>query len=603
MEVQVQTLKEQLSRDNLIVTQQRSINCPSEGGKFKDLADQVVAISQSLTEGKCYEKHAETIGKLNQIAQDEGWRSSFDMSPSANGSFIDSTSTTSINITNNQIQNVENNNSVMNGLFTIAKDKDCVESLRRSNMLSSVASSLTKLGTFGLFLPSSLGIFSSGILLATGSSLYILDRLIQPEFTWHVQQDRQDFVALTCSFYHLRTQLYKHGFFDSLVEEPEVTYKKIDTSLEQLKALTGAAQRFKEFWVQDQDLALNQFLSGRSRDEESTRLFQLLQKSLQLLESSAGRGESPIDRLTVSAYFLKRSENFRDLLPHRVSNVDFRRKVIQEIEAVAFLPAKEVQSMSTRAWQIGFNLTLQEFFKSILAENLSDIAAEMKEYEHVHANENVVVLRVKKLQSELSQLISDLEIKRENIRRAELRRSTGLDHIGARNEYDIHREFSNIRKILLGKKGWSYISFLISDAKHHIDKFDGIYNSWKPNSENKGEMCRLARSLALEYDTAKSAADLAEDYLKTNQDLWSDYHSKVVEYFSFLPLYSSYKYSIVKAYRSSENSKKYIASGSLSLLREIDWYGLILLQINGKARTEARQALETYRAQNGCDSI
>jgi len=593
----------------------RAPHCPIEGQSFRGIADQMALISSSLVDGKCYEKHSKEIGEINRLSRKLA-EEELDISPSENGSFVDSEKGIQIQITNQQTQSVQNTNSILGGLFEISKDKDCIESMKKSGKLASIAEVLTRFGTLGMFYPSTLGTLGGAMLIGTGASLLILDNLITPEFRWNYQQDRKDFLALTCAFYNLRTELHQFDFFDSSVSDIERKIGKIDELLSELQDQKKNVVRKYSEWKSYYHSQLNEFceskLSRGGGEKSHLALYFLVREGLDKLRSYGAQGRSVSDRFELRNYFLNRKEKLflamkqLDLIPVHSD------RVIQEVNGLIDLSTDEVLMMSHAKW-VGRMLGIRDSLEQLSQYNFIDTASTLDEFEKTkyemavsfheadqQANEIYTLT-----QDQIQDLIVLLEQKQKNLVRKRRQSESLAGWVdGSQSEYDIYRELGVIKQTVLGKKGWSLIDFLLRDSRKKLSQFSGQIPHWISLSAQESERkwsCREAHDLVRKLNHSQSGINLAQNFLSANDDLWSDYDSMFRKVYG-IPIGFNYAYYLYSAAKSSEIARAVIQFGSISsldlsnALREIRTYSSFFSENFGILMVDLHQASVAYRS-------
>ena len=593
----------------------RAPHCPIEGQSFRGIADQMALISSSLVDGKCYEKHSKEIGEINRLSRKLA-EEALDISPSENGSFVDSEKGIQIQITNQQTQSVQNTNSILGGLFEISKDKDCIESMKKSGKLASIAEVLTRFGTLGMFYPSTLGTLGGAMLIGTGASLLILDNLITPEFRWNYQQDRKDFLALTCAFYNLRTELHQFDFFDSSVSDIERKMGKIDGLLSELQDQKKNVVRKYSEWKSYYHSQLNEFCESKSSrgggEKSHLALYFLVREGLDKLRSYGAQGRSVSDRFELRNYFLNRKEKLflamkqLDLIPVHSD------RVIQEVNGLIDLSTDEVLMMSHAKW-VGRMLGIRDSLEQLSQYNFIDTASTLDEFEKTkyemavsfheadqQANEIYTLT-----QDQIQDLIVLLEQKQKNLVRKRRQSESLAGWVdGSQSEYDIYRELGVIKQTVLGKKGWSLIDFLLRDSRKKLSQFSGQIPHWISLSAQESERkwsCREAHDLVRKLNHSQSGINLAQNFLSANDDLWSDYDSMFRKVYG-IPIGFNYAYYLYSAAKSSEIARAVIQFGSISsldlsnALREIRTYSSFFSENFGILMVDLHQASVAYRS-------
>ena len=593
----------------------RAPHCPIEGQSFRAIADQMALISSSLVDGKCYEKHSKEIGEINRLSRKLA-EEALDISPSENGSFVDSEKGIQIQITNQQTQSVQNTNSILGGLFEISKDKDCIESMKKSGKLASIAEVLTRFGTLGMFYPSTLGTLGGAMLIGTGASLLILDNLITPEFRWNYQQDRKDFLALTCAFYNLRTELHQFDFFDSSVSDIEKKIGKIDGLLSELQdQKKNVARKYSE-WKSYYQSQLNEFCESRSSrvggEDNHLALYFLVREGLDKLRSYGAQGRSVSDRFELRNYFLNRKEKLFmamkliDLIPVHSD------RVIQEVSGLIDLSTDEVLMMSHAKW-VGRMLGIRDSLEQLSQYNFTDTASALDEFEKTKYEMTVSFHEADQqanhiytlTQNQIQDLIVLLEQKQKNLVRKKRQSESLAGWVdGSQSEYDIYRELGVIKQTVLGKKGWSLIDFLLRDSRKKLSQFSGQIPHWISLSTQESERkwsCREAHDLVRKLNHSQSGLNLAQNFLSANDDLWSDYDSMFRKVYG-IPIGFNYSYYLFSAAKSSEIARGVIQLGSVSsldlsnALRDIRTYSSVFSENFGILLLDLHQASIAYRS-------
>jgi hypothetical protein len=593
----------------------RAPHCPIEGQSFRGIADQMALISSSLVDGKCYEKHSKEIGEINRLSRKLA-EEELDISPSENGSFVDSEKGIQIQITNQQTQSVQNTNSILGGLFEISKDKDCIESMKKSGKLASIAEVLTRFGTLGMFYPSTLGTLGGAMLIGTGASLLILDNLITPEFRWNYQQDRKDFLALTCAFYNLRTELHQFDFFDSSVSDIERKMGKIDGLLSELQDQKKNVVRKYSEWKSYYHSQLNEFceskLSRGGGEKSHLALYFLVREGLDKLRSYGAQGRSVSDRFELRNYFLNRKEKLflamkqLDLIPVHSD------RVIQEVNGLIDLSTDEVLMMSHAKW-VGRMLGIRDSLEQLSQYNFIDTASTLDEFEKTKYEMTVSFHEADQQANEIYTLTQDqiqdlivlLEQKQKNLVRKRRQSESLAGWVdGSQSEYDIYRELGVIKQTVLGKKGWSLIDFLLRDSRKKLSQFSGQIPHWISLSAQESERkwsCREAHDLVRKLNHSQSGINLAQNFLSANDDLWSDYDSMFRKVYG-IPIGFNYAYYLYSAAKSSEIARGVIQFGSISsldlsnALRDIRTYSSFFSENFGILMVDLHQASVAYRS-------
>ena len=559
------SIQKETEEKGISLNVKRPAYCPTESVTFKNLADKMQAISESLNEptGKCYQKHAALIGEINLKAREQRGRAPFDTSPSENGSFVENNPQMVINITNNQITNITNNNALVSGLWGLAEDKDCLDLLRQKGQLSVVAEVLTKFGAIGLFVPNTLGVAGSATVLALGGLLRLLDKVIQPAFRWYLPQDRKDFMALTCAFYNVRTQLIEEGFFESKSQNLFALKEPIQALQLALKSTQTELSRFNTEWDEKYSTTLDRILSEKKFDSKKISLYKLIQADLDFLKTEVGAGETPDQRQEVMNRFVRNRDSYQALLSQESVNPTFGAKTYEAVQTFTALTGPDLLRLTRKTFQLGYISTIEKSFNEILTNDLRDIRAVIIAFEKSNdfdpqipnqALKETIVSKNEELLRKAQGLEKILSKKLQTLARLEISKDLSAGGESASAEYEIYREFFSIKSVVLGKKGWTFFRFLVADAKKHLRVFMRGQKEWEKSVTDPKRLawnCRNARDLGAHWSAANSAIEFANNYLITNDDLWGETYLKIGLDWGIVPT-QSYLDRFVRAKKSIE---------------------------------------------------
>lgn len=571
----VRKLQANIQEENLtLATLTRPENCPIAGPTFREIADKMIAVSSSLSDSKCYEKHSKVIHEISQASKVQA-EAEFDFSPGENGAFVESDSKTKITITNNQYQSqsIQNSNTLISGLLEVSKDKECVDSLRKSGHLTTIAQTLSRFGTMGLVLPSSIGMMGSAVILATAGSLYVLDKIIQPKFSWKFAKDRNDFMALTCAFYNLRTQLHEADFFEVTPKNVDVMLARAEKYLAEVSKYQSQNEKIYEEWTREKNSTLEKFLEKKlqfrgEEEEKRIALYLGLEESIALLKSKTALGRNPEDRYTIRNFFLNHLSKYEGLLSTAHCTLEFGNKIKEDLGNFISLSETKLLELTARQW-MGRMTSYENLFRDLIRTNLPEIVQAVEEFKlQTHFEEKSsnggVDLKMAQNYSEMKSLIAklqrDLTIKFSNLKRMQSEKSLSSFDEGAQSEFDIRTEYSNIRNLILGKKGWKFVRYLIEDAGKSIEKYKSDYKKWNSSRDRAADktwVCRDAKELADLWGTANEAVELAYGFLGANNDLWTTFHPHFNTFLKVPYRRSDYR-KLYKAVKSSELAKVYL---------------------------------------------
>ena len=132
----------------------------------------------------------------------------------------------------------------------------------------------------------------------------------------------------------------------------------------------------------------------------------------------------------------------------------------------------------------------------------------------------------------------ELTIKMANLERLRQEQPLSDSSDGHQSRYEVLRGYEDIKSTMLGRKGWSFVKFLIRDAKGQMRQFNRAYGKWKESALSKHDPVwqgRDAGNIGFYWDYANDSIELAYDFLSANSDifksLWAT-TSKTVEPFA-----------------------------------------------------------------------
>ena len=471
----------------------RPEKCSISSVAFSDIAAQVSSIAASMAHGKCYEKHSKLIGELSQMSRFLPSEEVDNLPKIENGALIDRNEHMTINISNTQIQSVQTNNSLVSGLLTLSKDKDCLEELRTSNKLSSVGSTIVKIGAVGMLIPSPIGLAGSAGLMTMGGAMKVLNQVLTPKYDWSKPEQRKEFMALTCAFYNLRSQLIALDFFRRPQESDEQRILLAEKLLRELAILEEESKNKYKDWKTDWNklviLSLSEVL-----DNDNSQLYQEISNLLFVLRGRHARGLSVEDRLSIDTYIRTHQQTIIDLFNKLKFESPVVKSIVKNIKLWKNKSALDILALSEKTWQLGYIETLDFYFQKFINESYPKISQQLETFHNSfdYSKEMTNIEFYKKslgdfqlLNHKLMTLRHDLKLKLKNLERIRTMKSLDKHSDGAQNWYEIMKDYQMIRQVMLGKKGWSFVKYLAKDAQKSARLFDRNYHKWIRKSKKK----------------------------------------------------------------------------------------------------------------------
>ncbi len=593
----------------------RPANCPAISVAFADISEQMSDLALSLTDGLCYEKHSRTIAELARLNGTINPEVVKDLPPPENGALVDVLPGQVINITNNQMQNVKNQNSLITGFFNLTKEKSCIESFKRRSRLSAVAGTLAKIGTLSLFLPSQLGLGGSTASFLLGGSLLALDKILQPKFTWNYQKDRRDFMAMTCAFYHLRSNLYYAGFFDVATPEDPQRLSHAETLDTNLKKLSSSTSTYLNEWGESWNKKLKSLITSHNQ-QDNIRLCQLIKEATSLLNSPIAQGLSVEERLTVQSYLSRQLGPMTTVLGELPQPYPEATKAIAIMNSMDKLSHEDILTLGRKNWQLAHMQSLLFHLDAINKQQCGNIERVVNDFNERHDfdpqlknstfNEQKV-MTVHQLLGKIGTLRHDLSWSAQSIKRLSLKRSLSQFDDGAMNQFDILTEYQTITDKLLGKKGWSFVSYLLTQAQDNINDFIKHFGRWTYERETNVPtkmLCRDSFVVEKYFDLADSAVEYAYDFLMATDELWSSVDKRRHGFGRIMPLFQSTSMELSSANQSMQLAKSVLTAQPAYSERDLEAIttqishetGKVVLLVKGQ--TKNRQVLNAFSKAN-----
>lgn len=572
----------------------RPDRCAVQSEYFGDIAQNMATLALSLTDGKCFEKYSEIISELAQRGnkdQAEGFKQ-YDVVE--NGALIDTQANMVINISNTQVQNVQNQNSLVSGLFTVANDEDCLETLRKKGKLASLGTTISRIGAFGFLIPSTAGLIGSSAAVVLGTSLYALDKILRPKFGWQYQKERREFITLTCAFYNLRTELIRAGFFEVKTGDNKTRLKQTHAIAKKTAAIISELEEFHEEFRTEKIKKRNGKITTKT-DKNHAILYDMIEDFQLLLNSSMAAGSSVDDRLATIEYFNQRREEFLSVLKRIDPRLPLNTKIKKLMTSFSELSTMQALALSARAWQLGFIQSLNFYMESLRSHYFKAVDIKNKKFAKVEK-------KYAELYHRLLRIKRDLKTHETNLTRKEKESSFDEFSDGNQNRFDILKEYQKVSNVLFGEKGWKFLAFLMKEAKHNHKLFKKQYENWhkqiKASPKDKRWLCRDAFSIARTYDLADASVEFAYDFLATNVDLLTSHYPKRRYVAKIIPAGKSFQSRIVRSMLSVEKAKDVLHDDAdkktvRETKREISGLGKFAIKI--KSMQEKRAELDGFR--------
>ena len=493
----------------------------------------------------------------------------------------------------------ERSSELMGNLMSVSKEKECVEDIRDRSLLAVFGDIASKVGQMAMVVPSGTGVLVGSTSLLVGSSLKVVSSLFQSNFDWEKEAHRRQFLDLNCSFLEIRREMANLGFFGLEDEElpAEIArLKGLQQRVEaQIKGLHQAVRSTSKRELAGHNEHLDESIGKDNRElwERVQRLAQTLAKST---SSEAGRtgfaqlsavaeeGSRVAQLLEGSGLELERHVHFRSLLAEVVP------------EAIAqLLERKEEELLRV------YLVPLEYYFRKLQEELGKRIAKEPSYQVPKPLGEEKKLLKrqLERWQGHAAMLQKRLALL-ETRQRADVGEST--------QAYDVLREYHQIRDLVYGRQGWSFLKFLTKDMKKQRHKFKEAYQTWREvaDAQDLELACGNAHQGGLYWDRAAHAELLARRFLDTNRGLFSVVRRSFSWMLGVVPYKRSSQYNIFKNLRSLRMADRVLAKepglDEDSIYEVLRWERVNLGKSVYKLQSSLprRQSMDRYMRSKGC---
>ena len=204
--------------------------------------------------------------------------------------------------------------------------------------------------------------------------------------------------------------------------------------------------------------------------------------------------------------------------------------------------------MSQQTWDIAYVRTLQFYLNRVLNEGLPIVADHIEnfllrnDFDSSFNNDQYLRKMLQDWQAfrkRAMRLQHELTIKMANLERLRQEQPLSDSSDGHQSRYEVLRGYEDIKSTMLGRKGWSFVKFLIRDAKGQMRQFNRAYGKWKESALSKHDPVwqgRDAGNIGFYWDYANDSIELAYDFLSANSDILSHYGPRHRKLWNLLPV-------------------------------------------------------------------
>lgn len=595
----------------------RSSQCPLHSDDYADIVAKLNEIASGLGSGKCenhnfkvLEKFSAMLTEINnaRIADQNLLRSLFHDTSTTN-------STPPV-LSDTDKALAAHAQETLKELSDASKDESCVNDLKDKGLLSAIANLAVGVGKIAMTSPSQNGLIIGTTGIAFASVIDLIKTLLRSPFNWEFEKDRSQFIALNCSFFKIRRDLADSFFFQARIDSSEQRIKDTEELLKRLESkqqeLTKHKKDFGSHVAEKKKLYLKKTIDDKLLNfTDNTRTL--------LGDFEEAAKKTPANEAKIYYIMI--------LLKYRPKVLD--NNVLDEIQTPYTLHLKKLLSDfdPMHLENLGhmepalFQKTYTELIKIYLQNILSTLSANedkatrefisLKNAENA-SNENLIKKSEEaylKIEQEFKTI---LEITKKQIAALKNKHRHDLDNPnkdGSHATYSIFDEIDTIKSILNGKRGESFLKYLIDDVREKFFKFGNGYRRWLGlyNHHNPTPIawaCRDASNLNLIWDQANAALEVMSDFLETNKGiLSSDVHVLKLA-MHFLPIGHSPEFKVFCYVRSLEIAKLIINGQDKAkidpICREHSFNSPGLLMLKMKGSTGARRETEAFLDRHNC---
>lgn len=499
---------------------------------------------------------------------------------------------------------------VVSNLAQMAHSSECGEELTRRGLISQVADVATNIGLLALVVPSPNGVAIGTGAIGTGAILHILVALFRSPFDWNLESHRRAFLDLNCSFFDLRRELEAGQFFEIPDNHLEARLHEGKELASQLALLLEGLQKKRDDYYKTLSSDQREFLADKWGGEVLTWSDHVA-KLKSLIDESYTNGWSPADFLLRAIPLIP---EVKVGLEKGYREFEFNSHLLKVLEKITHDNFDALVALAGGLFEATIRKPMSHFIWKIDGhfdrERATDLVAFIPgEQDKKKRGE---------FEKELADTLAKLEKRLDEVKHLVLiMSSSGASRLSAEDEsghvsYDIISEYNRIRSMIFGKRGWSYLKFMLGQAEEFHGTFKSRYGKWVEDyheitGQLKGDIawaCRDAQQARLAWDQSNAAVETSYDFLAANFGIISTDVDLLRYYFGFFPVGHSYGYKIVHNAIAAELAKKHLAGDkkvTRKMIKKQRWrqnLGLLALQHEDTQRI--RQDLEKFIDRHQC---
>ena len=476
-------------------------------------------------------------------------------------------------------------------------------------------------GQMAMMVPSPNGLLMGASTIAFGSVVNVMKELLQTPFHWELETDRSDFIALNCSFFDLRKELEANDFF-------KIKEETINAKVAEGLSFIGALKRTQDS-NDDQRRAFLEHVSEVRKAYIQKTLGSDFFSYLETLRRVMSRlDEFPSDEFSrdaqlnfilillqegdaLRAFDLLRKKNFS--YARFLENLlqDFTEDRLAELSQMEHNRFYKVYVAPLRIYlKDAFGFLMKEedqMTKNFMNHKVLHDGSEQSHQELIDHAEDVFNSIEDRLENYVVLLNRRLSIL--NLRKTERQYDDNDD--GAHITFDIISEYQAITDLIFGKRGYSFLSYLMGVAKKQSKKFKTGYEQWidRYDGGSKGDRawaCRDANKLRILWDQARSALEVGEDFIATNRGIVGTNVPRFKYFLYFLPTGRSPQRKFYLNMMAMEKAKMILAGDSNVTRSDVRRYrekgkkNLGILALDVDALEFQRRQIEAFVERHDC---
>ncbi len=594
---------------------QRSSQCPLHSESYADIVAKLNEIAVGLGSNKCENHNFKILEKFGVMLSEINNARIADQSL-LKSLFNDSTPTSTTTLSDTDKALASHAQETLKELTEASKDENCVHELKDKGLLSTIANLAVGVGKIALTSPTTTGLIVGSTSIAFASVINLIKILLASPFNWELEKDRSQFIALNCSFFKIRRELTDSFFFKTGIESSEQRIKDTQELLNRLESkqlelnknqkdfssyVSEKKNRYLKKTISDSLLSfsdmtrtvLNEFEESAKKtpanEAKINYILVLLKYRPKLLETNV------LDQIN-APYALHLKKLILDFNPDHLDDLNHMEPAI--FQKIYTEPIKiYLQSLSV-ALITNEDKATREFINLKNSDNTSNESL-IKKSEETYL----------KIDQELKTI---LEITKKQLNSLKNKHRHDLDNPnkeGSHATYSILDEIDIIKSILNGKRGESFLKYMIDDVRDKYIRFGNAYRRWlwQYNLHNPKPIawaCRDATNLNLLWDQANAALEVMGDFLETNKGILSSNVSVLKLAMHFIPIGHSSEFKVFCYLRSLELAKQIINGDDTVKVDRIcrdhsyNSPGALLLKIRGSIG--ARREAEVFIERNNC---